>query len=222
MANNCLITKLKSSVNNDNLVVIGHMRVKTVAGCTFNVVNYLEDKNITAKSINNDSINAIIMCNDSDHMIGADSPNGTVVDLSSKYDISGFKGIADVNASEFKYSPIISIILQERDGLKNPLKGDIADLFYSSPGIKRCDLRTGEIGGDIASIASKIGTLQNQELNLLASNIHGDLGSLLEYWGTECKEINIINTKITLTQATLNSFAAKGVTVHYNSNQVVG
>lgn len=221
MANNCLVTKLKSSVNNDNLVVIGHMRVKTVAGSSFNVVNYFEDKNITVKSINNDSINTIILSNDSDHMIGADSPNGTVVDLSSKYDISAFKGIADVNASEFKYCPIIGIQLLDRDGLKNPLKGDIADLFYSSPGIKWCDLRTGEIGGDIASIASKIGTLRNKELNLLSTNIHGDLGSLLEYWGNECKEINIINSKITLTQATLDAFVAKGVTVHYHTNQLI-
>lgn len=221
MANNCLVTKLKSSVNNDNLVVIGHMRVKTVAGSSFNVVNYFEGKNITVKSINNDSINTIILSNDSDHMIGADSPNGTVVDLSSKYDISAFKGIADVNASEFKYCPIIGIQLLDRDGLKNPLKGDIADLFYSSPGIKWCDLRTGEIGGDIASIASKIGTLQNKELNLLSTNIHGDLGSLLEYWGNECKEINIRNSKITLTQATLDAFVAKGVTVHYDTNQLI-
>lgn len=221
MEKNCLVTKLKSRVNNDSLIVIGHMRVKTVAGCSFNVVNYLEDKNITAKSINNDSINTTILCNDSDHMIGANSPNGTIVDLSSKYDISAFKGIADVNALDFKYCPIIGIILQDRDGLRNPLKGDIADLFYSSPGIKWCDLRTGDISGDIASIASKIGTLKNQEFNLLSTNIHGDLGSLLEHWGTECKEINIMKSKITLTQATLNAFTAKGVTVHYDTNQVV-
>lgn len=221
MEKKCLVTKLKDRVNNDSLLVIGHMRVKTVVGCSFNVVNYLEDKNIAAKSINNDSIDTTIVCNDSDHMIGADSPNGTVVDLSSKYDISAFKGIADVNASDFKYSPIVGIILHERDGLKNPLKGDIADLFYSSPGIKFCDLRTGEIGGDIASIAPKIGTLQNSELNLLSTNIHGDLGSLLGYWGTQCKEINIRNSKITLTQDTLAAFAAKGVTVYYDSNQVV-
>lgn len=210
---NCFVTKLKGVVTDDNLMKLNHFRVKVIeagGGMTLELPAGIAG---TIKSVNNGSIDVSYVAQGAAMITVAN----TIVDISNKYDLLLFGcNHVDADVEVLRYSPLTLVSVIEGN-----LHGDIADLFYSATDLQGVNVRNNSLlTGDVACLSGKI-TNASRAFNFSYTNVYGDAAVFLEINSGISLEVNIMGTRVTTTQATIDALAAKNITLVYNKGQVV-
>lgn len=208
---NCLIKKLKKSVQNENLIQLNHTRIKLTG-----TLAIASTSGAIVKSINNNSIPETTIVPDTKTTFNV---TDTIVDISDKYNINHLElsSSDQINLDDsFAYCPLRRLVAMVNEGFT----GTLEKLFTNSSEIVQLNIRNTSISGDISILATRFNA-PSEEITIAYTNVSGDLASLLPLIG-KTNKISVQGTHVTSTQATIDAFTAGGVTISIFSSQIVG
>ena len=198
--NKCFITKLPSSVDNDNLPVLGQLRI-----------NWLKQSDLT----DNDARAIGLSTNDSItiKVSGAHLTDSTLAsNLGNTKTITVADGVVWLYVSndadailtiDNKYSLTnLNFVRPRKDGLKRSVKFDINDIRYCTGLTFICLLNT-QVSGDINAI-SQLTALSY--LNLGNTNVSGDISAVSQL--TALSSLNLAGTNVSGDISTISKLTA--------------
>ena len=217
---NCLVTRLKGIVDNDNLVKYGHINLAVNGDGSYSDgrlrIGWTTDTQCSVKSSNSTyDWSGVGTGGEYDFNVNVPDVGKTAFDASDKYQIMIIGGRRlSFDFEDMKYSPL-SVI--DCASFADEAQGQsIETLLYSATDIKRLTINNCYMTGNIENIATKISSnYYYDEINLSYNNFTGDLACLLNI-PSSITSINIYGTNISFSQETLDAFTAKGVTIMHN------
>lgn len=194
--NKCFITKLPSSVDNDNLPVLGQLRI-----------NWLKQSDLTK----NEARNIGLSTNDSItvKVSGAHFTDGTLTsNLGNTKTITAANGLAwsyisnDADAVltiDNKYSlKILNFAAGGTDNIKKPVYFNIEDIKYCTNLIK-LSAPNSQVSGDISALS---GLTNLSYLNLSFSKVSGDISAV-----SNLTKLTLLNLDYTQVSGKIDSLA---------------
>lgn len=218
---NCLVTKLKESVNNPDLSKLGVIRMNLSNSNSY-IVNYASGSTGDVKSINNDSVNQVGINRFSNGLYPQGLPENTIIELTNKYEIEYLSlEVVVFNISDLAYSPLTTFyFLGNRS-----VTGDVLEMVKSSHNtlteLRFMYLRSVTLD-NIYDLFSVMGSQFLTCEFSYCEKVGGTIDSLLPLTLPNGLAINVSGTAVTATQSAIDTLAGRGVTVTILPEQIIG
>lgn len=216
---NCLVTKLKESVDNNSLPQLGSflMTFKSQTAGSKIAINNPSGYNLDIKSINNESIrfNTGIMFDTSNI---SNIPDNTIVRIKDDYYGVYLECIyITLESLEIcKYRNLFGI------GLRACEIGDadIKYLAYSSRPIEYLNIQNSHITGNIENLNGKLATDARIYINSNA-DLTGSIDTIVTQHTSTDGNVNFQSTGITISRSVYDAAIQRGVSINCTSSQII-
>ena len=211
--NKCFITKFPSSVDNDNLPVLGQLRIN------WSKQSDLTDNDARAIGLStNDSITIKVSgAHLTDNTLSSNLGNSKTITKDDGRAWLYVSNDADaILTIDNKYSlTAINFVRPGKDGLKRSVKFDINDISYCTA-LKYLNLANTNVSGDISAL-SQLTALEL--INLANTNVSGDISALSKL--TALTSLILLNTQVSGDISALSKLTAL-TTINLSNTQVSG
>lgn len=218
----CLVTKLKAVVNNEELLKMDEFKLtalKDSTQCRFNIY-YKTGKTGNAKSINNNSVDVtdknIISVGD----LSLVFPENTQMKVSNIGQVYRIDGTLAGNVLELDLNQFVGSVLTYIALGGNGITGNINAILKNNA-VTTIQVENSNITDSIYDTISEHATTLTKYYVGGSSGVTGTIDSLLPLTLKNGLLIDVTNTAVTATQSAINTLASRGVTVYINSSQIV-
>lgn len=183
MANDCLVTKLKGVVNNDNLSRLGILTVKVAAGTGFSVTNlfaFSEDTIITSEGVTINGGYSVIKSSGVSLTYNIGDTSGQIFVPKYKLRQISASDVANVDRMSFNLNELSPCTELRVIDVSDTSKGDLSSLHASKDSIIEVKISAKtKVNTDITgSISNLAGSATLTTLNIVAANVEGNVEDL--------------------------------------------
>ena len=230
---NCLVTKLKGVVDNDNILKLGEIRFLTSKSDSINRCYLSFTESTTVKIINDghfynsttSDLGKDLSLSAQQSSVGTKVSPGSLIQINNKYALASISfGTLEnkISLAELKYSPLVYLYAE-----KDNIEGDISNLAGRQMDFLNI-LNNPSVYGDIAvlkgmpltvlqlngtQVTGDVSALKGMALTIVQINnlITGDISNLSSVKAEEISAMNLSGDLSTLTSTTLHHVSSKGV-----------
>lgn len=216
---NCLVSKLKSVVNDDNLEKFGYLRVAFDGkSTTHRLCIDQTSSRFSVKSVNNNSVdvsNKNVFDTDNYQNI----PNDTIFEISTYDIVSIVLKNCIIDYGKFKYTSLNQFVL--RNCTPKNDSGSISNISQIPRKLKKLQLDGCGLYGNVELLNDCIDTTSTAAVILHHnSGLYGSIDTILTTY-QNIPSIYIEQTGITISRSVYDVAIARGVTVDCSSSQIV-
>lgn len=230
---NCLVTKLKGVVDNDDILKLGEIRFLTSKSDSINRCYLSFTESTTVKIINDghfynsttSDLGKDLSLSAQQSSVGTKVSPGSLIQINNKYALASISfGTLEnkISLAELKYSPLVYLYAE-----KDNIEGDISNLAGRQMDFLSI-LKNPSVYGDIAvlkgmpltvlqlqgtQVTGNVSALKGMALTIVQINnlITGDISNLSSVKAEEISALNLNGDLSTLTSDTLHHVSSKGV-----------
>lgn len=230
---NCLVTKLKGVVDNDDILKLGEIRFLTSKSDSINRCYLSFTESTTVKIINDghfynsttSDLGKDLSLSAQQSSVGTKVSPGSLIQINNKYALASISfGTLEnkISLAELKYSPLVYLYAE-----KDNIEGDISNLAGRQMDFISI-LNNPSVYGDIAvlkgmpltvlqlqgtQVTGNVSALKGMALTIVQINnlITGDISNLSSVKAEEISALNLNGDLSTLTSDTLHHVSSKGV-----------